>query len=86
MSREGQGEKESQAGSTLITEPNSGLDPTNCEIKRPVLNQLSHPGAPEALDAFETSFSFGHHVLGVFMCKQDGKGAGRVSEVWEEQG
>ena len=35
MSREGvetEGERESQAGSTLSTEPDKGLDPTNCEI------------------------------------------------------
>ena len=45
---ERKGERESQAGSTLSTEPNAGLDPTNCEImtqaesKSQTLTCLSH--------------------------------------------
>ena len=47
-----EGEKESQAGSVLSTEPNEGLKVTNldivtsAEIKSQRLNRLSHPGAP----------------------------------------
>ena len=52
-SREGaeRGERESQAGSMLSTEPDAGLDPMTIR-SRPKLksswtpNQLSHPGAP----------------------------------------
>ena len=46
-------ERESQAASALSTEPNVGLEPTNCEImtraktKSRMLNCLSHPGAPK---------------------------------------
>ena len=49
---ESEGDRDSQAGSTLSPEPDVELDPTNCEIltwaeiKIWMLNQLSHPGAP----------------------------------------
>ena len=48
-----EGERESQAGSTLSAEPEARLNPmTDCEImtwaeiKSQILNRLSHPGAP----------------------------------------
>ena len=46
-------ERESQASSMLLVEPDVGLDLTNCEImtraetESQTLNPLSHPGAPK---------------------------------------
>ena len=51
--RESKRERESQAGSTVSTKLNEGLNPTNCgimtwaETKSQLLNQLSHPGTPK---------------------------------------
>ena len=48
-----EGERESQAGSPLSVQSDEGLSPMNHEImtwpkiKNPVLNRLSHPGAPK---------------------------------------
>ena len=58
---EREGDPESEVGSRLravSTKPDMGLEPTNCEImtwaeiKSWVLNQLSHPGAPEVHIAY----------------------------------
>ena len=50
---EREGDTESEAGSRIravSTEPNVGLEPTNCEIidlsRSQELNRLSHPGVP----------------------------------------
>ena len=50
--REGERERESQAGSTFSRKPAAGVKPTNreiltwAEIKSQTLHQLNHPGAP----------------------------------------
>ena len=56
--------RESQAGSTLSTEPDAGLDLRNCEIitwaqiNNLMLNRLSHPGAPNLSSTFIKSQEF----------------------------
>ena len=51
--REREGDTESEAGSSLwavSTEPDAGLEPTECEIltwAEVMLNWLSHPGTPQ---------------------------------------
>ena len=68
---ERKGEGESQADSTINTEPDIGLNLTNHEImtkakiKSQTLNQLSHPGAPLFTNLMLISNSLKHLPDGI---------------------
>lgn len=65
---EGDGERESQAGSMFSTEPNVGLDVTNTEIMtwakiKSEASPLSHPGAQQLHLLFSPIYLFYYFIL-----------------------